>query len=132
MTANLPQSLNWKEIDLVLSELSLPGSLIQEIHQPSHDRFVLNLFRGERISPSSSHFPRACPGCTCSRKSCPIRRNRCGSPHFCGRTSAAAVSRRSRSYGRPRGAGARAAGQMRERQNPRKGRRPATGSFGLR
>ena len=46
MTANLPQSLNWKEIDLVLSELSLPGSLIQEIHQPSHDRFVLNLFRG--------------------------------------------------------------------------------------
>ena len=46
MTAALPQSLNWKEIDLVLSELSLPGSLIQEIHQPVHDRFVLNLFRG--------------------------------------------------------------------------------------
>ena len=46
MSAALPQSLNWKEIDLVLSELSLPGSLIQEIHQPVHDRFVLNLFRG--------------------------------------------------------------------------------------
>jgi predicted ribosome quality control (RQC) complex YloA/Tae2 family protein len=40
------KSLNWKEIDLVLSELSLPGSLIQEVHQPAHDRFVLNLFRG--------------------------------------------------------------------------------------
>lgn len=45
MTDPLPSSLNWKEIDLVLSELSLPGSLIQEIHQPAHDRFVLSLFR---------------------------------------------------------------------------------------
>ncbi len=43
-------SLNWREIDLVLSELSLPGSLIQDIHQPSHDRFVLSLFR------AGSHF----------------------------------------------------------------------------
>ncbi len=50
MTEPLPSSLNWREIDLVLSELSLPGSLIQEIHQPSHDRFVLSLFRG------GSHF----------------------------------------------------------------------------
>jgi predicted ribosome quality control (RQC) complex YloA/Tae2 family protein len=50
MTAALPPSLNWKEIDLVLEELSLRGSLIQEIHQPSHDRFVLSLFRG------GSHF----------------------------------------------------------------------------
>lgn len=38
-------SLNWKEIDLVLSELALPGSLIQEVHQPRHDRIVLHLFR---------------------------------------------------------------------------------------
>jgi len=38
-------SLNWREIDLVLSELELPGSLIQDIHQPAHDRFVLGLFR---------------------------------------------------------------------------------------
>jgi predicted ribosome quality control (RQC) complex YloA/Tae2 family protein len=38
-------SLNWKEIDLVLSELALPGCLIQEIHQPAHDRIVLHLFR---------------------------------------------------------------------------------------
>ena len=40
-----PTSLNWKEIDLVLSELELAGSLIEDIHQPSHDRFVLDLFR---------------------------------------------------------------------------------------
>jgi predicted ribosome quality control (RQC) complex YloA/Tae2 family protein len=38
-------SLNWKEIDLVLLELALPGSLVQEIHQPRHDRLVLHLFR---------------------------------------------------------------------------------------
>lgn len=38
-------SLNWKEIDLVLSELALAHSLIQEIHQPAHDRIVLHLFR---------------------------------------------------------------------------------------
>ncbi|HUI73023.1 MAG TPA: NFACT family protein [Spirochaetia bacterium] len=50
MADPLPPSLNWKEIDLVLSELSLAGSLIQEIHQPSHDRFVLSLFR------AGSHF----------------------------------------------------------------------------
>ena len=62
MTAALPPSLNWREIDLVLSELSLPGSLIQEINQPSHDRFVLDLFRkGERVSvlvSLSSRLPR--------------------------------------------------------------------------
>jgi predicted ribosome quality control (RQC) complex YloA/Tae2 family protein len=37
-------SLNWREIDLVLSEILMPGSLIQEVHQPRHDRFVLHLF----------------------------------------------------------------------------------------
>ncbi len=55
-------SLNWKEIDLVLSELNLPGSLVQEVHQPSHDRFVLSLFRagvGFAVLISlSSRFPR--------------------------------------------------------------------------
>jgi predicted ribosome quality control (RQC) complex YloA/Tae2 family protein len=47
MIPALPRSgsLNWKEIDLVLSELALPGSLIQEIHQPRHDRIVLHLFK---------------------------------------------------------------------------------------
>jgi predicted ribosome quality control (RQC) complex YloA/Tae2 family protein len=52
-------SLNWKEIDLVLSELSLPHSLIQEIHQPAHDRVVLQLFReGEHFSLLISLSPR--------------------------------------------------------------------------
>jgi predicted ribosome quality control (RQC) complex YloA/Tae2 family protein len=40
-----PASLNWKEIDLVLKELPLAGSHIQEIHQPFHDRLVFSLFR---------------------------------------------------------------------------------------
>jgi predicted ribosome quality control (RQC) complex YloA/Tae2 family protein len=57
-----PPSLNWREIDLVLSELSLPGSLIQDVHQPAHDRVVLDLFRaGNRFSvlvALSSRFPR--------------------------------------------------------------------------
>jgi predicted ribosome quality control (RQC) complex YloA/Tae2 family protein len=55
-------SLNWKEIDLVLSELALAGSLIQEIHQPRHDRLVLHLFRaGEQsmlLISLSPRFPR--------------------------------------------------------------------------
>ncbi len=55
-------SLNWKEIDLVLSEVELPGSLIEDIHQPSHDRFVLDLFRrGGHLSLLacvSSRYPR--------------------------------------------------------------------------
>jgi predicted ribosome quality control (RQC) complex YloA/Tae2 family protein len=38
-------SLNWKEIDLVLSELDLAGCLVQEVRQPAHDRVVLDLFR---------------------------------------------------------------------------------------
>ena len=43
-------SLNWKEIDLVLSEIAMPGSLIQEVHQPRHDRFVLHLFNSGESS----------------------------------------------------------------------------------
>lgn len=38
-------SLNWKEIDLLLEELDLQGCLIQEIHQPSREAFVLGLYR---------------------------------------------------------------------------------------
>ncbi len=38
-------SLNWREIDLVLEELDLAGTVIQEARQPSHDRIVLDLFR---------------------------------------------------------------------------------------
>ncbi|MGO9309026.1 MAG: NFACT RNA binding domain-containing protein [Spirochaetia bacterium] len=52
-------SLNWKEIDLVLAELSLAGSLIQEVHQPRHDRLVLHLFReGAQSSVLISLSPR--------------------------------------------------------------------------
>ncbi len=38
-------TLNWREIDLVLSELDLAGCLVQEVRQPAHDRIVLDLFR---------------------------------------------------------------------------------------
>ena len=62
MTAVPGASLNWKEIDLVLEELSLPGSLIQEIHQPRHDRLVLHLFRARApltvLVSFSPRFPR--------------------------------------------------------------------------
>ena len=37
-------SLNFKEIDLVLSELSLPGMRIQKVFQPSYDTIILELF----------------------------------------------------------------------------------------
>ncbi|HUX40983.1 MAG TPA: NFACT RNA binding domain-containing protein [Rectinemataceae bacterium] len=37
-------SLNWKEIDLVLSELDIEGSQIQRIEQPSYDSIVLGLY----------------------------------------------------------------------------------------
>lgn len=46
-------SLNWKEIDLVLSELDLPGCLVQEVRQPAHDRVVLELFRSRPGSTGS-------------------------------------------------------------------------------
>lgn len=39
-------SLNWKELDLVLAELDLAGSLIQEVHQPTREALVFVLFRG--------------------------------------------------------------------------------------
>ncbi len=38
-------SLNWKEIDLVLSELSLEGSLVQKIRQPDYKSLILDLYR---------------------------------------------------------------------------------------
>ncbi len=37
-------SLNWKEIDLVLQELPLSGSRIQEIRQPDFKSLVLELY----------------------------------------------------------------------------------------
>jgi predicted ribosome quality control (RQC) complex YloA/Tae2 family protein len=62
MTAPSTSSLNWKEIDLILDELSLEGSLIQEIHQPRFDRIVLHLFRAGTafmvLLSLSARFPR--------------------------------------------------------------------------
>ena len=37
-------SLNWKEIDLVLSELDIVGAQVQRIEQPSYDTIVLGLY----------------------------------------------------------------------------------------
>jgi predicted ribosome quality control (RQC) complex YloA/Tae2 family protein len=55
-------SLNWKEIDLILAELDLAGSLIQEVHQPRFDRIVLHLFREGAstmlLISLSARFPR--------------------------------------------------------------------------
>jgi len=44
-------SLNWKEIDLILSELELPGCHIQKVKQPDYKTLLLELYRpGERMS----------------------------------------------------------------------------------
>ncbi|NQT60749.1 MAG: fibronectin-binding domain-containing protein [Bacteroidetes bacterium] len=45
-------SLNWKEIDLILEELDLPGAYIQKIVQPDFQTLVFNIFH-----PSSGRFP---------------------------------------------------------------------------
>ncbi len=53
-------SLNWKEIDLILEELQLPGCHIQGIHQPSFSSLVLELYRpGEPFLLFISLAPRA-------------------------------------------------------------------------
>jgi predicted ribosome quality control (RQC) complex YloA/Tae2 family protein len=41
-------SLNWREIDLVLSELDLAGTKIERIIQPSFDTVALSLYRAGR------------------------------------------------------------------------------------
>ncbi|HUW68978.1 MAG TPA: NFACT family protein [bacterium] len=38
-------SLNWREIDLVLSELDIVGAQVQKIVQPSYDTLVLSLYK---------------------------------------------------------------------------------------
>jgi len=43
-------SLNWKEIDLVLSELDLAGSKIERIVQPSFDSIALGLYKGGKTT----------------------------------------------------------------------------------
>ncbi|MDR1950198.1 MAG: NFACT RNA binding domain-containing protein [Spirochaetaceae bacterium] len=39
-------SLNWREIDLILEELDLPGSRIQKVVQSAYDVLILELYRG--------------------------------------------------------------------------------------
>jgi predicted ribosome quality control (RQC) complex YloA/Tae2 family protein len=39
-------SLNWKEIDLILSELDLAGSKIERVSQPSFDSIAFGLYKG--------------------------------------------------------------------------------------
>lgn len=41
-------SLNWKEIDVILSELELPGSQIQKVIQPAFDIIVLGVYKAGR------------------------------------------------------------------------------------
>ena len=42
-------SVNWREIDLILEELDVAGSYLRDMHQPSHDALVFDVYRpGER------------------------------------------------------------------------------------
>ncbi len=43
-------SLNWREIDLVLSELDLAGAKIERVGQPSFDSIALGLYKGGRTT----------------------------------------------------------------------------------
>ena len=43
-------SLNWKEIDLVLSELDVVGAKIERVNQPSYDSVCLGLFKAGRVT----------------------------------------------------------------------------------
>ncbi len=44
-------SLNWKEIDLILDELKLDGSLIQKIRQPDFKSLLLDLYKPGNAFP---------------------------------------------------------------------------------
>jgi predicted ribosome quality control (RQC) complex YloA/Tae2 family protein len=50
-------SLNWKEINLVLSELNLPGMQIQKIWQSSFDVLIFQLFRRGALKGGAAGFP---------------------------------------------------------------------------
>ena len=52
-------SLNWKEINLILEELDLPGSQIQKAAQSAFDVIGLRVHKGLR--PSMSSLARSCP-----------------------------------------------------------------------
>lgn len=51
-------SLNWKEIDLVLSELDLVGAKIERAIQPSYDSLCLSLYKA---GPAAGSAPSAAP-----------------------------------------------------------------------
>lgn len=54
-------SLNFKEIDLILSELQLPGMRIQKVFQPSYDTIILELFgQSGKLDLLISVSPGAC------------------------------------------------------------------------
>ncbi|MBN2874781.1 MAG: NFACT family protein, partial [Spirochaetales bacterium] len=38
-------SLNWREIDIILSELDVIGAQVQKVVQPSYDTLVLSLYK---------------------------------------------------------------------------------------
>lgn len=45
-------SLNWKEIDLILEELSLTSSFIQKVRQPNYHSLLLDIYK-----PAEGRFP---------------------------------------------------------------------------
>ncbi|MDR3337898.1 MAG: NFACT RNA binding domain-containing protein [Treponema sp.] len=53
-------SLNWKEINLILSELDLPGSQIQKVYQSAYDVLTLQLFKGRSFLLLIALTPGAC------------------------------------------------------------------------
>jgi predicted ribosome quality control (RQC) complex YloA/Tae2 family protein len=53
-------SLNWKEIDLILSELDLPGSQIQQVFQSAYDVLCLGLYSKGRTYLLIALTPGAC------------------------------------------------------------------------
>ncbi len=51
-------SLNWKEIDCILNELSLDGTFIQNIIQPDYSSLILYIYRpGENKTGRYNRFP---------------------------------------------------------------------------
>ena len=46
-------ALNWKEIDLILSELDLAGSMVRQIHGPDYKSIVLDLYANREGSPKA-------------------------------------------------------------------------------
>ncbi|MDR0553232.1 MAG: NFACT family protein [Treponema sp.] len=54
-------SLNWKEIDLILEELNLPGLWIQKVYQSAYDVLCLQLYgRGKSLMLLAALSPGAC------------------------------------------------------------------------